>query len=184
MRFDSDLPIYFWTVALDTAVYLINRSPSSALDGGIPEEVWTRKPVKLSFLKVFGCIAYSLIEKEKRSKLNSKSTKCVFIGYGGDEYGYKLWDFQNNKIIRSRNVVFDEEHTYKDRNDAGEEKKHEFIELDPVRDGEIPRVQTEDGNFEDVEEEDVVEADSHMHTPVPQPVSPQLRRSTRVTRPS
>ena len=33
------------------------------------------------------------IEKEKRSKLDSKSTKYVFIGYGGDEYGYKLWDF-------------------------------------------------------------------------------------------
>ena len=184
MRFDSSLPTYFWTIALDIVLYLINRSPSSALDGGIPEEVWIEKPVKFSFLKVFGCIAYSLIEKENRSRLGSKSTKCVFIGYSGNEYGYKLWDFQNNKIIRSKNVVFDEEHTYKDRKDIVEEKKQEFIELDPVRDGEILRVQTEDGNSKDVEEEDEVGADSHMHTPVPQPVSPQLRRTTRVTRPS
>ena len=35
-------------------------------------------------------------------------------------------------------MVLDEEHTYKDRKDAVEEKKQEFIELDPVRDGEIP----------------------------------------------
>ena len=143
-----------------------------------------RKPVNLSFLKVFGCIAYSLIEKEKRSKLDSKSVKCVFIGYGGDEYGYRLWDYQNNKIIRSRNVIFDEEHTYKDRKDAVEEKKQEFLELDPMRDGEILQVQTEGGNSEDVEEEDVVGAEGHMQPPAPQPVSPQLRRSTRVTRPS
>lgn len=80
-------------------------------------------------------------------------------------------------------MVFDEKHTYKDRKDAVEEKKQEFIELDPVRNGEIPRVQTEDENSEDVEEEDVVETDSHMHTSVPQPVSPQLRRTTRVTKP-
>ena len=73
MRFDSGLPTYFWAAALDTAVYLINRSPSSALDGGIPEEVWTGKPVNLSFLKVFGCIAYSLIEKEKRNGMTRSS---------------------------------------------------------------------------------------------------------------
>ncbi|KAK3017333.1 hypothetical protein RJ639_005486 [Escallonia herrerae] len=98
MRIHVDLPLQFWAPAVDTAVYLINRSPTSALNGGIPEEEWSGKPVNYSFLRVFGCIAYAHIDKEERKKLDSKSQKCVFIGYGGDEYGYRLWDYKHNKI--------------------------------------------------------------------------------------
>ncbi|KAG9441314.1 hypothetical protein H6P81_017168 [Aristolochia fimbriata] len=83
------------------AVYLINRSPSSALDGRIPEEVWAGKNVDYSFLKIFGCIAYAHIDREVMKKLDPKSTKCVFLGCGGDEYGYRLWDFDNNKVVPS-----------------------------------------------------------------------------------
>ncbi|KAH9296250.1 hypothetical protein KI387_039838, partial [Taxus chinensis] len=43
MRIHSGLPLQFWAEAVDTTVYLINRGPSSSLDGGIPEEAWTGK---------------------------------------------------------------------------------------------------------------------------------------------
>ncbi|KAE8698394.1 hypothetical protein F3Y22_tig00110597pilonHSYRG00102 [Hibiscus syriacus] len=36
--------------------------------------------------------------------LDAKSNKCVFVGYGGDEFGYRFWDYENRKIIRSRDV--------------------------------------------------------------------------------
>ncbi|KAK2977921.1 hypothetical protein RJ640_000925 [Escallonia rubra] len=38
MRIHADLPLQFWAAAVDTLVYLINRSPASALNCGIPEE--------------------------------------------------------------------------------------------------------------------------------------------------
>ncbi|KAK3007522.1 hypothetical protein RJ639_014846 [Escallonia herrerae] len=133
----------FWAAAVDTAVYLINRSPASALHGGIPEEEWLGKPVNYSFLKVFGCIAYAHIDKEERKKLDSKSQKCVFIGYGGDEYGYRLWDYEHNKIIRSRDVIFDESRLYKHRlQEHGIEKENkEYMELDEPEDGQVPRIE-------------------------------------------
>ncbi|KAK3009710.1 hypothetical protein RJ639_013759 [Escallonia herrerae] len=139
MRIHADLPLQFWAAAVDTAVYLINRSPASALHGGIPEEEWLGKPVNYSFLKVFGCIAYAHIDKEERKKLDSKSQKCVFIGYGGDEYGYCLWDYEHNKIIRSRDVIFDESRLYKHRlQEHGIEKENkEYMELDEPEDGQI-----------------------------------------------
>ena len=46
--------------------------------------------------------------KEQRSKLDSKSTPCIFVGYGDAEFGYKLWDPKEKKMIRSRDVVFHE----------------------------------------------------------------------------
>ena len=38
MRLLVGLPLQFWAHDVDTVVYLINRGPSSSLDGGIPEE--------------------------------------------------------------------------------------------------------------------------------------------------
>ena len=75
MRLHVDLPLYFWAEAVNTAVYLINRSPLSSLDGKIPEEVETTKQVNYSFLKVFGYEALMHIDQSLRSKLDSKSKK-------------------------------------------------------------------------------------------------------------
>ena len=45
-----------------------------------------------------------------------QSQKYVFfIGYGDEKFGYRFWDEQNGKIIRSRNVIFNEQIMYKDR---------------------------------------------------------------------
>ncbi|KAK3010705.1 hypothetical protein RJ639_012187 [Escallonia herrerae] len=118
-------------------------SPASALNGGIPEEEWSGKPVNYSFLRVFGCITYAHIDKEERTKLDSKSQKCVFIGYGGDEYGYRLWDYEHNKIIRSRDVIFDKSRLYKHRlQEHGIEKGNkEYMKLDEPEDGQVPRTE-------------------------------------------
>jgi len=43
---------------VDTACYLVNRSPSLALEDKTPQEVWTGKKPSLSHLRVFGCDAY------------------------------------------------------------------------------------------------------------------------------
>jgi transposase InsO family protein len=44
----------FWAEAVGTACYLVNKSPSSALDDNTPQEVWTGKKPSLTHLKVFG----------------------------------------------------------------------------------------------------------------------------------
>merc|ERR1739838_757920 len=98
MRLHAGLPLQFWADAVDTVVYLINRGPSSSLDGGVPEEAWTGKKVNYSFLKPFGCEAFVHIDKENRTKLEAKSKKCTFIGYGVNDFGYRLYDYENHKI--------------------------------------------------------------------------------------
>ena len=92
--------------------YLINSSPSIPLDFDIPERVWTGKDVSYSHLKVFWCKTFLHMPKEQRSKLDSKSTSCIFVGYGDAEFGYKLWDPKEKKMIRSRDIVFHENETW------------------------------------------------------------------------
>jgi hypothetical protein len=48
----------FWAEALGTSCYLVNRSPSSALDDKNSHEVCTRKKPSLQHLRVFGCDSY------------------------------------------------------------------------------------------------------------------------------
>jgi hypothetical protein len=44
-----------------------------------PEEKFTSKKLNVSHLRMFGCITYVHVPNEKRSKLNSKAEKCIFI---------------------------------------------------------------------------------------------------------
>ena len=115
MRLHAGFPLQFWKDAVDTTVYLINKGHSSSLDGGIPEEAWTSKKVNYSFLRTFCCEAFFHIDKDNRTKLEAKSKKCTFIGYGINDFGYCLYDYENHKIIRSRDVVFNEKVMYKDQ---------------------------------------------------------------------
>jgi hypothetical protein len=59
-------------------------------------------------MRIFGCPAYVHISGEDRSKLNPKSKKCIFLGFKKGVKGYKLWDPVVQKVVISRNVVFDE----------------------------------------------------------------------------
>ena len=96
--------------ALRTTVYLINLSPSKAIRLEVPQSLWSRKEPTYNRLHLFECEAYTFIPREKRTKLAPHSTKCTFLGYGTDgEFGYRLWDPKNRKLIWSSDVVSNED---------------------------------------------------------------------------
>ena len=83
----------------------------------------------------------SISIKKKRTKLEEKSKKCTFIGYRVDGFGHRLWDYENKKIIRSRDVVFNEKVMYEYQLQGKKEKKNtEYTVLDEIQENEIPKV--------------------------------------------
>eukprot|EP00253_Pinus_taeda_P005200 PITA_05200 len=70
----------FWAEVVETSCYLVNKSPSSALEDKTPQEVWNGKKCSISHLRLFGCDAYVYVPKEKIKKFDNKSEKCIFIG--------------------------------------------------------------------------------------------------------
>jgi hypothetical protein len=94
--------------AVDIVKYLLNMSPSSTLVDMTPHEVWFGKNPSVSHLKVFGCDACVHVPKEKRSKLDKKAVKCIFIGYKEGMKVYELWDLASRKTVYIRYVVLRE----------------------------------------------------------------------------
>ena len=108
MLSNANLQQELWGEALLTACYLVNQSPSTTIDYKIPEEVWTGQKCDYSNLRVFGCEAYALIAKNQQSKLDPKSRKLIFVGYGDGVKGYRLWNPTAHKITIRRDVFFGE----------------------------------------------------------------------------
>lgn len=57
-----------------------------------PMEAWSGEKPSVSHLRIFGCIGYAHIPAEKRTKLDDKSTKCIFTGYTLETKGYRLYN--------------------------------------------------------------------------------------------
>ncbi len=57
---------------------------------------------------MFSCIASMHVLNEKRSKLDPKVEKCIFIEYSLEQKGYRCFNPSTQKLQVSRDVVFDE----------------------------------------------------------------------------
>ena len=100
------IPKIFWAEAVDTAVYILNISPTKEVYDQTPYEAWKGRKPKVSHLRIFGCAAYALVNS--RSKLDEKSQKCIFVGYSTQSKAYKLYNPVSGKVIIIRNVKFNE----------------------------------------------------------------------------
>ena len=103
----------------------------------VKSQVW-------SISGVFGSTAYAL--KDSRKKLDSKTRKCILIGYGSVRKGYRLYDRAAHQVLHSRNVGFDEQESTvpTPESETGEEPAptQRVLELD----------MSEEANQEDEEE--------------------------------
>ena len=75
------IPNQFWAEAVNTSVYLLNRLPTKALQDMTPYEAWCGNKPSIHHLRIFGCIFYYQVPKTKRSKLDNKAHKGIFMGY-------------------------------------------------------------------------------------------------------
>jgi len=92
------LPNYFRVEAVVTVVYIMNRTPTTTIHGMTFEEKFRSKKPDVSQLRVFGCIAYVHVPDEKRSKLDPKAKKCIFIGYSLKQKGYRCFNLSTQKL--------------------------------------------------------------------------------------
>lgn len=104
-----NLPIKLWAEAVNTAVYVLNRSGTSTVKNKTPFELWYNQEVAINDFKVFGTEVFAHVPKEKRRKWDTKSRKGVFVGYMENTKGYRIWYPNEDKVEISRDVFFKNE---------------------------------------------------------------------------
>ena len=101
------MPTIYWGEAVMTAVHLLNRSPTRALDGKTPYGAGHGRKPAVSYLRVFGCLAF-IKELNHIGKLGDRSSPGVFIGYAEGAKAYHVLDPATRRVHVARDVVFDE----------------------------------------------------------------------------
>ena len=97
----KDLPKELWGEAVNTAVYILNRSSSKILQGQTPHEMWTGRKPSVDHMRTFGSIVHVKVTKGHLSKLEDRSQPMIFIGYVLGTKAYNCFDPVNSKVIIS-----------------------------------------------------------------------------------
>ena len=104
--YGSSCPLEWWPQAAEAAAYLLNRSPTDALDNVTPFERWTGRKPCLKYVRKFGSVATVLVPPELTSTLDRQSWFGILVGFSN--MGYRIYNLEDRKIHHASNVLIDE----------------------------------------------------------------------------
>lgn len=112
LRLGAGLPENLWPWIIQTAGYLMNRTPMKKHAWKTPHEMILATKPNLAHLRKFGCKAYSLDKKVIKSrKLMPRAHIGHLVGYDSTNI-FLIWIPSQHKVIRTRDVMFDEKSFY------------------------------------------------------------------------
>lgn len=112
MRIQAGLPVYTWPWINQTAGYLMNRTPSKKHAWKTPFEMATGNKPNLAHLVQYGSKAYPIDRAiPRREKMRPKAHIGFLVGYDSTNI-YLIWIPSQRKVIRTRDVIFDEDRSY------------------------------------------------------------------------
>lgn len=144
LRFQANIPIQYWGLCVKAAVYIINRLPSSVLEGHTPYEALYNTRNHINHLNVFGCQCYAT-NLVKHDKFAERANESVFMGYSETQKGYILLDLSTNIFFVNKDVQF-RENVFPFSKKAPKvtvENNHMNIEQDAVQNSPLMNISTD-----------------------------------------
>ena len=108
---EKNLPLELWAEAVNTCVYVLNRSYTKSLKGETPYEKWSGRKPYVDHLWVFGSVVHVKTTR-KISKLEDRNIVMILIGYERGTKAYRCLDLINFKVTISRDVIFEESQSW------------------------------------------------------------------------
>lgn len=166
LLYEANLEKRFWAEAVNTAVYLLNRTVKSNLNYRTPYELWTGTKPDLRHIRIFGSTVMTHIPREKRRKWDRKIYKCILVGFSEDVKGYRIYNPSSKSITTSRDVVIIED-TKQSESLIEIEKKEEIergsLMVDEQSNGERTTQQLDEAEAETVDDDDVTDQERYQY---------------------
>ncbi|GJV50374.1 putative ribonuclease H-like domain-containing protein [Tanacetum coccineum] len=109
MLADSKLPTMFWSEAVSTACYVLNRVLVTRPHNKTPYELLSGKVPNVSHLKPFGCHVTILNTSDHLGKFEGKADEGFLVGYSAHSKAYRVYNLSNKKIEETLNLRYMED---------------------------------------------------------------------------
>ncbi|GJZ70200.1 putative ribonuclease H-like domain-containing protein [Tanacetum coccineum] len=103
---DSKLPTMFWTEAVSTACYVLNRVLVTKPHNKTPYELVSGKVPNISHLKPFGCLVTILNTSDHLGKFEGKADEGFIVGYAAHSKAYQVYNLSSKKIEETLNLRY------------------------------------------------------------------------------
>ena len=91
---DSKLDENFWVQAIDTKIFIFNRSLLRNNCNKTPYELWKEKSANVKYFKIFGSKCYIKREDQNLGKFESRVNEGIFVGYLCKIKAYKCYNLR------------------------------------------------------------------------------------------
>lgn len=119
----------FWTEAVGTACYVLNRVLINKPHNKTPYELLTGRKPTIEYLKPFGCQVTILNKSDHLGKFEEKAAEGYIVGYSAHSKAYRVYNLAAKKIEETLNLRFLED------NENAQGKGHEwYFDLDYLTD--------------------------------------------------
>jgi hypothetical protein len=170
-------PKWLWGECIQHCATQRILQPRKRLDYRTPFEIWHNRAPDLRMLKPWGCLAIAHVPEERRSKIDPRGERCIYIGIDKLKKGHRLLRLSDRKVIVTPNATFHEQiFPYKMKSIA------DYI-VSKFVPGGIPELslatQKEEEETTDTEDEDVPYVRSHnLRSTNPAIVIPRTQSAT------
>lgn len=140
-RIEGRLTSSLWPELIKTGVYIANRTPIQRRQYTTPYELVFKQKPRVHHLRIIGCTAYVKDTKIKQThKLHPRAHIGYLVRYSASTI-FHIWVPHLNRIIRSRDVTFDETRFSDPLNPFPDESIRKSIDLT------LPDVEAKEDDF-------------------------------------
>ena len=100
------MPQFLWAEACLNVMHTLKKCPHESLMEVTPEEAFSGVNPFVDYFRVFGSPAYTYIPSDMKTKLEPTSKIGVFLGYGDEHKGYRIFIPSERRTILCRDVIF------------------------------------------------------------------------------